>query len=87
MADVPWESEEGLNYICVRSMLTDVVSEELRNYFKREWNSRYQIKFGAWGDTPVSGQQLFHAEKTRARPSKNMLQSKFQHGDIYYTSR
>ena len=25
--------------------------------------------------------QLFHAEKTRARPSKNMLQSKFQNGD------
>ena len=81
MADVPWESEEGRNYIFIRSMLTDVVSEELRKYFKREWNIRYQIKFGAWDDTPASGLQLFHAEKTRARPSKNMLQSKFQLGD------
>ena len=81
MADLPWESEEGRNYICIRSMLTDVVSAELRKYFKREWNTRYQVKFGAWDDTPISGLQLFHAEKTRARPSKNMLQSKFQHGD------
>ena len=83
MADVnvPWESEEGRNYICIRAMLTDVVSEELRKYFKREWNTRYQAKFGAWDDTSVSGLQMFHAEKTRARPSKNMLQSKFQHGD------
>ena len=81
MADVPWESEEGRNYICVRTMLTDVVSEELRKYFKQEWNNRYQVMFGAWDDTPVSGLQLFHAEKKRARPSKNMLQSKFQDGD------
>ena len=81
MADVPWESEEGRNYIFIRSMLTDVVTEELRKYFKREWNTRYQARFGAWDDTSVSGLQLFHAEKTRARPSKKMLQSKFQHGD------
>ena len=81
MEDIPWESEEGRNYICVRSMLTDVVSEELRKYFKREWNTRYQARFGAWDDTSVSGLQLFHAEKTRARPSKKMLQSKFQDGD------
>ena len=81
MADLPWESEEGRNYIFIRSMLTDVVTEELRKYFKREWNTRYQARFGAWDDTSVSGLQLFHAEKTRARPSKKMLQSKFQHGD------
>ena len=77
MADVAWECEEGRNYIFIQSMLINVVSEELRKYFKQEWNKRY----GAWDDTPVSGLQLFHAEKTRARPSKKKLQSKFQHGD------
>ena len=81
MADEPWETEEGRNYIYIRSILTDVVSEELRKYFKREWNKRYQVKFGAWDNTPVSGLQLFHAEKPRARPTKSMLQSKFQNGD------
>ena len=81
MGDVPWESEEGRNYICIRSMLTNVVSEELRKYFKQEWNMRYQASFGAWDDTSVSCQQLFNRENSRPRPSKKMYQSKFQHGD------
>ena len=81
MADIPWESEEGRNYICIRSMLTDVVSEELRKYFKQEWNKRYQASYGPWDDTNVSGQQLFSRENSRARPSKNMYQLQFLHGD------
>ena len=81
MADVPWENEESRNYICMQTIVTDVVSEGLRNVFKQEWNTRYQASLGAWDDTNVSGQQLFLAEKRRTRPSKNMYQSKFQHGD------
>ena len=81
MVDVPWESEEKRNYICIQTLFADVVSENLRNYFKQEWNTRYQACLGAWDDTNVSGQQLFNRENSRTRPSKNMLQSKFQHGD------
>ena len=81
MVDVPWESEEKRNYICIQSMFTDVVSENLREYFKQEWNTRYQASLGVWDDTNVSGQQLFNKENKRARPNKNMFQSKFQHGD------
>ena len=81
MVDVPWESEESRNYICINTMFTDVVSKNLRNYFKQEWDSRYQASLGAWDDTNKSGQQLFNKENSRARPFKNKMQSKFQHGD------
>ncbi len=78
---LPWENEEEQNYICLEKIVNDVVSKGLRKVFKQEWNYRYQATFGAWDDTNVSGQQLFHMEKTRSRPSKNVYQAKFQHGD------
>ena len=77
MTEVPWESEEKRNYIFMQTMFTDVVSKNLREYFKQEWNSRYQASLGAWDDTNVSGQQLFNKE----RPSDKLLRSKFQQGD------
>jgi tetratricopeptide (TPR) repeat protein len=81
MANVPWESEEKRNYICMRNIVIDIVSEGLRRVFKTEWNTRYQASLGAWDDTSVSGLQLFHREYTRSRPNKNMYQAKFRHGD------
>ena len=81
MADVPWESEESRNYICMQNIVADVVSEGLKNVFKREWNSRYHASLGAWDDTSASGAQLFHSEKARKRPNMKDYQSKFQHGD------
>ena len=81
MADVPWESEDSRNFICIQTIVTDVISEGLRKIFKREWNTRYQGRFGPWDDTSVSGRHLFNFENSRARPNRNMLQSKFQHGD------
>ena len=81
MSDIPRESEEKRNYICMQNIIIDVVSEGLRNVFKNEWNTRYQASLGAWDDTSVSGLQLFHRENTRTRPNKNMFQAKFQQGD------
>ena len=81
MSAIPWESEEKRNYICMDYIVTNIASKELRKIFIQEWNSRYQASSGAWDDTNVSGNQLFHREKTRGRPNKNMLQSKFHHGD------
>ena len=81
MSAIPWESEEKRNYICMDYIVTNIASKELRKIFIQEWNSRYQASFAAWDDTNASGNQLFHREKTRSRPNKNMLQSKFQHGD------
>ncbi len=78
---LPWENEEGQNYICLEEIVNDFVSKGLRKIFKQEWNYRYQARSGAWDDTNVSGQQLFHIEKTRSRPNKNVYQAKFRHGD------
>ena len=81
MADVPWESEESRNYICMQNIVTDVASKGLRIVFKKEWNSRYQASLGAWDNTSTSGGQLFYSEKARKRPNKNVYQSKFQKGN------
>ena len=78
---LPWENEEGQNYVCMDEIINDIVCKELRSIFRQEWNSRYQVSFGAWDDTNASGQQLFHRERTRSRPNKNVSQTAFQHGD------
>ena len=78
---IPWENEEEQNYICMAKIINDIVCKELRSVFKQEWNSRYQVSFGAWDDTNASGQQLFHRERTRSRPNKNNHQTEFKHGD------
>ena len=78
---IPWENEEEQNYICMDKIVSDIVCKGLRSVFKQEWNSRYQVSFGAWDDTNASGQQLFHRERTRSRPNKNVYQTAFQHGD------
>ncbi|XP_028403170.1 uncharacterized protein LOC114525910 [Dendronephthya gigantea] len=81
MSTIPWEDNEKRNYIFMDDIFTNVVSEELRKIFVREWNNRYQSKLGAWDNTNISGSQLFNLEKSRARPNKNTFQSKFHDGD------
>ena len=78
---LPWEDEEEQNYMCMEKIVNDIVCKGLRSVFKQEWNSRYQSKMGAWDDTSASGKQLFHLEKTRSRPNKNVYQAAFQHGN------
>ncbi|XP_028403109.1 uncharacterized protein LOC114525852 [Dendronephthya gigantea] len=83
MSGIPWESEERQNFIRADYIVSDVVRKELRSFFIQEWNKRYQASLGAWDDTNVSGSQLFNLEKSRGRPNKKMLQSKFQNGNAY----
>ena len=78
---LPWEDEEEQNYMCMEKIVNDIVCKALRNVFKQEWDSRYQSKMGAWDDTSASGKQLFHLEKNRSRPNKNVYQAAFQHGN------
>ena len=81
MSGIPWGSEESQNYIRAEYIVTDAVRKELKNFFIREWNKRYQASLGAWDDTNSSGSLLFNLEKKRSRPNKTKLQSKFYHGD------
>ena len=78
---LPWEDEEEQNYMCMEKIVNDIVCKGLRSVFKQEWDSRYQSSFGAWDDTSSSGLQLFHFEKARSRPNKNVNQAAFQHGN------
>ena len=78
---LPWEDEEEQNYMCMEKIVNDIVCKGLRSVFKQEWDSRYQSSFGAWNDTSTSGLQLFHFEKARSRPNKNVYQAEFQHGN------
>ena len=73
---IPWENEEGRNCCCMITIVSDLMSKELRKIFKQEWNNRYQATLGPWGDTNVSGQQLYHRENTRPRQNKNIIQGK-----------
>ena len=77
----PWENEEEQNYIYMDKIVNDIVCWGLRSVFEQEWNIRYQASLGAWDDTNASGQQLFHFEKTRSRPNKNVYQMAFQDGN------
>ena len=78
---LPWEDEEEQNYMCMEKIVNDIVCKGLRSVFKQEWDSRYQSSFGAWNNTSTSGLQLFHLEKARSRPNKNVYQAAFQHGN------
>ena len=82
MSDVlPWESEEERNHMCMVSVFDRYVPKELRKFFKREWNSRYQASIGAWDDTSVGGSHLSRLEQRRSRPYKKMFQDKFKDDD------
>ena len=65
----------------MQNIVTDVVSERLRNVFKREWYSQYQASFGGWDDTSASGVQLYNLECHRTRPNRKVYLSQFRHGD------
>lgn len=42
------------------------VCDGLRQIFKQEWDKHYGVSKGHWDDTPLTGNELFHLEKTRA---------------------
>ena len=52
MADVPWESEESRNYICMQNIVADVVSEGLKMFLKGNGTLATMLAL-ARGMTPV----------------------------------
>ena len=55
-----------MNYCKLVYFIFEVVTEGLREIFKREWDNRYKKTLGEWKDTPNDGKNL---EKiTRLRP-------------------
>ena len=58
-------SEEQLNYFRICYVTTDILTEGLREIFKREWDSRYKAKSGEWKDDPKNGLDFWNGESLR----------------------
>ena len=57
---------EKNNYNCIMEIMNVAVCDGLRQIFKQEWDKHYGVSKGHWDDTPLTGNELFHLEKTRA---------------------
>ena len=79
MSDVlPWRSKVNRNYGWMMSVVDDILANELRKIFKREWNNCYKTKL--WNDNSVSGGQLLNLKKSGSWPNKK-TKEQFQHGN------
>ncbi|CAH3110504.1 unnamed protein product [Pocillopora meandrina] len=58
-------SEEQLNYFRICYFTTDILTEELREIFKQEWDSRYKATLGEWKDDPKNGLDFWNGESLR----------------------
>ena len=75
----PAKDQEVTNHFQLYRLLTVVVSEGLRELFKREWDRIYGRSIGVWDDTIISGNVLYNKEKMR-QVSKRYL-ALFKSGD------
>ncbi|XP_046847323.1 uncharacterized protein LOC124440940 [Xenia sp. Carnegie-2017] len=71
------ELREERNSYYIQKILSDVVTTKLTDLFIQEWN----IHYGVWENTNISGQKLFNIERTKRRPLDNHILSKFHVGD------
>ena len=74
MAAAKEYTDEQLNYYKICHVTTDILTEGLRNIFKKEWDSRYGTTLGEWKDDPSNGKDLYSNESPRnLRRNKHML--------------
>ncbi|XP_046848464.1 uncharacterized protein LOC124442019 [Xenia sp. Carnegie-2017] len=71
------ESREERNNCYIQKILSNVVTKKLVDLFIQEWN----ITYGVWENTNVSGQKLFNIEKTKTKRHDKHIEAKFQDGD------
>ncbi|PFX25484.1 Nephrocystin-3 [Stylophora pistillata] len=74
-------SAEQINCYRICYVATDVLTEDLRIIFKREWNSRFKTTLGEWKDKPNNGLDFWNGESPRNRSrnkDKELLQTEEQ---------
>ena len=67
MASSLKSTEERLNYLKICLIVTDEITEGLREIFKREWDNRYKATSGEWKDEPKNGMDFWNRESLRSR--------------------
>ena len=78
---LPWQcSNENRNFICMKTIVSEIGSDGLRTIFKQEWDRRYLTTLGAWNNTAINGQEMHNLENGR-RGKKEHL-PKFLNGNI-----
>ena len=65
MATASEYTSEQLNYYRICYVATDILPENLRSIFKREWDNRYIATMGEWKDEPRNGMDFYNAESPR----------------------
>ena len=72
MASSLKSTEERINYLKICLIVTDELTEGLREIFKREWDNRYKATLGEWKDEPKNGMDFWNREslKTRKRNAR-----------------
>ena len=63
---MPSSCNKRENYNCMWEIMNVAVCEGLRQLFKQEWDKHYGISKGVWDDSPLTGNELYNMERTRA---------------------
>ena len=68
---LPWHSHKNRNFSCMKTIVSDIVSDGLRTIFKQEWDSRYRATLGAWNNTSINGREMHNIEKQGTKKRKS----------------
>ncbi|PFX26682.1 Nephrocystin-3 [Stylophora pistillata] len=71
--DSPIYTKEQLNYFRVCHIATNILPQELRLFFKKQWDSHYQATLGEWKDTPRNGSDFYNNEPPHSRTQNARL--------------
>ena len=74
-------TEEKMNYYMLLRVVTDVVTEGLREIFKQEWDNRYKTSLGEWKDTPDDGKNFCTIIRPQSRKKKRYLLETIEKGN------
>ena len=74
-------TSEQLNYYRICRVVTDIMTEGLREIFKQEWNNRYKTTKGEWKDSSKNGIDFFKMEPMGNRQAHECTWSTMVRGD------
>lgn len=66
-------SLEQLNFFRLCHVTTTIITEGLREVFKREWNALYGISHGNWNDNAKNGIDFYSLSSAKEKKMKEML--------------